>query len=56
MASNFKDVICGVLHHRIKELLPLGLYKIWFLVKGTSNPELDTVLGYHRDFFDDRHD
>jgi hypothetical protein len=53
MESKFEDVICEVLHHRIKELLPLGLYKIWFSVKGTSDPELATVLGYDRDFFDD---
>jgi hypothetical protein len=53
MAAEFKDVICEVLHHRIEELLPLDPYKIWFLVKGTSDPELATVLGYDREFFED---
>ena len=46
MALNFPDVICQFLHNRLKQCLPLGLYKIWFRVQETSLEDLGDLLGF----------
>ena len=53
MSQLVEDPICKLLSQRIQELMPLGLHKIWFLVKGASEPELATALGYSREIFDE---
>ena len=46
MTSNFDDPICKVIYHRMKECLPLGLFKVWFRVKDGSIEGLGDLLGY----------
>ena len=46
MTLNFEDEICELLYRRLKQCIPLGLYKIWFRSKNTSVEGLGDLLGY----------
>jgi len=53
MTSNFEDQICELVSKRLKQCLPLGLYKIWFRVKEGNLEGLGNLLGYsNEDFID----
>ena len=45
MAVNFCDIVCHFIHDRLKQCLPLGLYKIWFRVRRSSVEGLGDLLG-----------
>ena len=46
MTTNFSDPICELLYYRLKDCIPLGLYKIWFRVKDSFLEGLGDLLGY----------
>ena len=46
MTSNFSDTICELLYRRLKDCVPLGLYKIQFRVKDSCLEGQGDLLGY----------
>ena len=49
----FDCKICDMLHQRLEELVPHGLYNLWFDVKNGDGTILAAYLGYSYDFFQD---
>jgi len=46
MALVFNDKVCELIYRRLKDCIPLGLYKIWFRVKNSCLEGLGDLLGY----------
>jgi hypothetical protein len=46
MALVFNDDVCELINRRLKDCIPLGLYKIWFRVKNSCLEDLGNLLGY----------
>jgi hypothetical protein len=46
MALVFNDDLCELIYRRLKDCIPLGLYKIWFRVKDSCLEGLGDLLGY----------